>query len=368
MGFSCGLVGLPNVGKSTLFNAITGLSVQASNYPFCTIDPSVGLAKVPDDRLYQLSKMSRSTEAIPAFVEFVDIAGLIRGASTGEGLGNRFLAKIREVSAICQIVRLFEDPNVVHVDGGVEPVRDWETIEAELALADYETAQKILDVGKKNRLTDKQKQILQTCSNHLAQGKRIYTLAQNWDKEESKFVRSLCFLTDKPMLVVANISEEQLRNDAYQKNPHYMQLLSICKEQGVEVVALCASQEASFSSWQDDAIREYLLLEGIGERPLNSLLKKGYQALGLITYFTTGEKETRAWTIRKGSTAPQAAGVIHTDFEKSFIKAEAVLWKDLLQWGSTQACKEKGILRLEGKEYIVQDGDVLLFRTNHRPS
>ncbi len=363
MGIKCGIVGLPNVGKSTLFNALTkSRAAQADNYAFCTIDPNVGRVEVHDPRLDKLSELVQPQKTTPATVEFVDIAGLVAGASRGEGLGNRFLAYIREVDAIAQVVRAFEDDNVMHVSDRIDPVSDMETINTELMLADMETADKALQKSEKNSKSGDKKQIaftrlLSRVQAHLHRGQPLGSM--DFSPGELQQLKPLCFLTLKPVLYIANVSEDGLHN-----NPHLDRVIDAAKEQSAPVVAICASIEQELSELDHEDGRAFLEEMGLEEAGLNRVIRAGYSLLGLQTYFTAGAKEARAWTIRVGATAPQAAGVIHTDFERGFICAETISYEDYILHRGEQGSREAGRLRLEGKEYIVQDGDIIHFRFN----
>lgn len=365
MALKAGIVGLPNVGKSTLFNAITQAGAESANYPFCTIDPNVGVVEVPDERLDKLTELVVPNKTVPTAFEFVDIAGLVRGASKGEGLGNKFLAHIREVDAIVHVVRCFEDENITHVDGKVNPVSDIQTINLELILADLESVEKRLDRTKKNMKSGDKKfaqeaEVLERLKEVLYNDQPARSLELTDD--EKLLVRDLHLLTMKPVLYAANVSEDGVAEaDA---NPYVQQVRDFAAQENAEVVPISAKVEAEIAELDGEDKEMFLQELGLEESGLNRLIKAAYRLLGLYTYFTAGVQEVRAWTIRKGMKAPQAAGVIHTDFERGFIRAEVVSYDDLVAAGSMNIVKEQGKLRLEGKEYVVQDGDVMHFRFN----
>ena len=361
-----GIVGLPNVGKSTLFNSLTKAGAESANYPFCTIDPNVGVVTVPDDRLKALGEMYHSKKVTPAVIEFVDIAGLVKGASKGEGLGNQFLSNIREVDAIVHVVRCFEDPNVIHVDGSVNPLRDIETINLELIFADLEVLErrlsKVVKAARMDKTYAKELALLERIKEHLESGKMAKSLEVT-DEDELALLKEYNLLTYKPVIYAANVSEDDLADDGA-SNPYVQKVREYAKEFGSEVFAVCAQIEQEISELDDDEKQMFLEELGVSESGLDKLIKASYSLLGLISYLTSGPDETRAWTITKGTKAPQAAGKIHTDFERGFIKAEVVAYDDLMESGNMLAAKEKGLVRQEGKEYVVQDGDVILFKFN----
>ena len=359
-----GIVGLPNVGKSTMFNSITKAGAECANYPFCTIEPNVGVVAVPDERLKKLTEMYNPQKTTPAVVEFVDIAGLVKGASKGEGLGNKFLSHIREVDAICQVVRCFEDPNVIHVDGSVNPLRDIETINLELIFADLETLDKRLDKAKKNLKADKKYQaeidLIEKLKENLNNG--IPARAVECNEDEQELVKDMFLLTSKPIIYIANISEEQIQTADDEEM--VKQVKEYAAKEHAEVIPLCVKIEEELSGLDDSDKKEMLDALGLEESGLDKLIKKSYDLLGLMSFLTAGEPEVRAWTITKGTKAPQAAGKIHSDFERGFIKAEVVSYNDLMKEGSMLAAKEKGLVRQEGKEYVMQDGDIVVFKFN----
>ena len=359
-----GIVGLPNVGKSTLFNAITKAGAECANYPFCTIEPNVGVVAVPDERLEKLADIYNPQKVTPAVIEFVDIAGLVKGASHGEGLGNKFLSHIREVDSIIEVVRCFEDSNIVHVDGSINPIRDIETINLELIFADMETIEKRLDNAKKKLKADKKYQeeidVLEKVKQALEQGKPARSVLLN--DEQKEILKDSFLLTMKPILYVANISEKEL--SMVDKNENVQKVKEYAKQENAEVIPLCVKIEEELASLEKEEQKEMLEALGLEESGLDKVIKASYDLLGLMSFLTAGEPEVRAWTIKKGTKAPEAAGKIHTDIQRGFIRAEIVSYNDLIKEGSMNAVKEKGLMRLEGKDYIMQDGDVVLFRFN----
>jgi GTP-binding protein YchF len=362
VGFNCGIVGLPNVGKSTLFNALTKAGIDAENFPFCTIDPNTGVVPVPDARLEEVAALASSKEIVPTAMEFVDIAGLVSGASKGEGLGNQFLAHIRETDAVAHVVRCFEDDNVIHVSGKISPVDDIEIINMELALADMETVDKVLERNKRMaNAGDKDAralvEVLQIVHDGLAEGKPVRSLGL--ETEQLEQLREYHLITAKPVLYIANVAE-----DGFENNPMLDAVVELAAEEGSEVVPICNKIEAEISELEDDERAEFLEALGIEEPGLNRVIRAGYRLLGLHHYFTAGPKEARAWTIPVGTRAPQAAGAIHTDFERGFIRAEVIAFDDYIACKGEQGAKDAGKWRQEGKDYVVQDGDVILFRFN----
>ncbi|CDF58138.1 redox-regulated ATPase YchF [Thermobrachium celere] len=361
-----GIVGLPNVGKSTLFNAITQAGAESANYPFCTIEPNVGVVSVPDKRLEKLAEMYNPEKVTPAIVEFYDIAGLVRGASKGEGLGNKFLSHIREVEAIVHVVRCFEDTNIVHVEGSVDPIRDIETINLELIFSDMEVLERRMDKTRKAaRSGDKKAQeelsFMERLKTHLEEFKPARTLEMTEDERE--MLKQYFLLTSKPVLYVANLSEDDIIN-GYADNPLLNKVIEYAKNENSQVIPLCAKLEEEISMLSDDEKQEFLKDYGLDEPGLNKLIRASYSLLGLISFLTAGPKEVRAWTIKRGTKAPQAAGKIHSDIERGFIRAEVISFEDLVACGSEVVAREKGLIRLEGKDYVVQDGDVIVFRFN----
>ena len=362
-----GIVGLPNVGKSTLFNSLTKAGAESANYPFCTIDPTVGVVTVPDERLNVLGEMYHTKKIIPAAIEFVDIAGLVKGASKGEGLGNQFLANIREVDAIVHVVRCFEDSNIVHVDGSIDPLRDIETINLELIFSDLEILErrisKAVRAARNDKTIAKELALMERIKAHLEDGKMAKSFDDINDEDEQQWLESYNLLTYKPVIFAANVAEDDLADDGA-NNAGVQAVREYAKREDCEVFVVCAEIEQEIAELDDDEKSMFLEELGLKESGLEKLIKASYSLLGLISYLTAGEPEVRAWTIKKGTKAPQAAGKIHSDFERGFIRAEIVSYDDLMACGTYNAAKEKGLVRLEGKDYVVQDGDIILFRFN----
>ncbi len=362
-----GIVGLPNVGKSTLFNSLTKAGAESANYPFCTIDPNVGVVTVPDERLNVLGEMYHTKKIIPAAIEFVDIAGLVKGASKGEGLGNQFLANIREVDAIVHVVRCFEDSNIVHVDGSIDPLRDIETINLELIFSDLEILErrisKAVRAARNDKTIAKELALMERIKAHLEDGKMAKSFDDINDEDEQQWLESYNLLTYKPVIFAANVAEDDLADDGA-SNAGVQAVREYAKREDCEVFVVCAEFEQEIAELDDDEKSMFLEELGLKESGLEKLIKASYSLLGLISYLTAGEPEVRAWTIKKGTKAPQAAGKIHSDFERGFIRAEIVSYDDLMACGTYNAAKEKGLVRLEGKDYVVQDGDIILFRFN----
>ena len=365
MALTAGIVGLPNVGKSTLFNAITKAGAESANYPFCTIDPNVGMVEVPDERLEKLTELYHPKKTVPTTFEFTDIAGIVKGASKGEGLGNKFLSHIRQVDAICHVVRCFEDENITHVSGKVDPIDDIETINLELILADLETVDK--RIGRVEKIAKQKDKEAVAEYEVLAKLKAAFEAekparAVELTEDQQKIVKGFQLLTSKPVLYVANVGEDDIQDPS--ANPYVGKVREYAKQEGAEVIVICARIEEEIAELDDDEKKMFLTELGIRESGLDQLIKAAYSLLGLATYFTAGEPEVRAWTFKKGMKAPQCAGIIHSDFEKGFIRAETVSYEDLIKYGSVAAAREAGKVRLEGKDYVVQDGDVMHFRFN----
>jgi len=365
MALTAGIVGLPNVGKSTLFNAITKAGAESANYPFCTIDPNVGMVEVPDERLEKLTELYHPKKTVPTTFEFTDIAGIVKGASKGEGLGNKFLSHIRQVDAICHVVRCFEDENITHVSGKVDPIDDIETINLELILADLETVDK--RIGRVEKIAKQKDKEAVAEYEVLTKLKAAFEAekparAVELTEDQQKIVKGFQLLTSKPVLYVANVGEDDIQDPS--ANPYVGKVREYAKQEGAEVIVICARIEEEIAELDDDEKKMFLTELGIRESGLDQLIKAAYSLLGLATYFTAGEPEVRAWTFKKGMKAPQCAGIIHSDFEKGFIRAETVSYEDLIKYGSVAAAREAGKVRLEGKDYVVQDGDVMHFRFN----